>query len=405
MKFIHLADAHLDSPFRGLSFLTSKVFNDIYQASDVSFSRIVDLALDEKVDLVLIAGDTFDSDHPSPRSQLFFAEQIKRLTDAEIQVVMIFGNHDHMKKEDLLATPSPYFKLLGNGEKVETVSFITETNFSYDVTGFSYLNNHILEDKLPEFPKKSGNYTFGIMHAQEKTTEKSQNVYAPFNLQEMKDLNYDYFALGHIHLRQNLSEKPLINYPGNIQGRHINEMGPKGCLLGEIDESTRQTKTKFVETSPIVWQKREVKLTAPIEKSVLRQKLLDVCETTQTTYFSLRIKGSQYLSDEEVDLVSDTDFWQNLSSGLGLDSQVVDIRLENSEELRLNNSDREAFEEASQELFSPEEIKKVLQVWAKKDKLSEKMAEDSDFLEEVESLTKFKLSKKLKGLIDETETD
>lgn len=405
MKFIHLADAHLDSPFRGLSFLPSKVFNDIYRASDVSFVKIVDLALDEKVDLVLIAGDTFDSDHPSPRSQLFFAEQIKRLTDAEIQVVMIFGNHDHMKKEDLLVTPSPYFKLLGNGEKVETVSFVTKTNFSYNVTGFSYLNNHILEDKLPEFPEKSGNYTFGIMHAQEKTTEKSQNVYAPFNLQEMKDLNYDYFALGHIHLRQNLSEKPLINYPGNIQGRHINEMGPKGCLLGEVDESTGQTKIKFVETSPIIWQKSEVKLTAPIEKSVLRQKLLDVCEATQTTYFSLRLEGSQYLTDEEIDLVNDTDFWQSLSSELSLNSQVIDVRLENSEELRLNNSDREAFEEASQELFSPKEIKKALQVWAKKDKLSEKMAEDSNFLEEIENLTKFKLAKKLKGLIDETETD
>ncbi|MDN6760189.1 MAG: DNA repair exonuclease, partial [Lactobacillus sp.] len=97
MKFIHFADAHLDSPFRGLSFLPSKEFNQIYQAADQSLIRIVDLALAEKIDLVLIAGDTFDSAKPSPRSQLFFAEQIKRLTDAQIQVVMIFGNHDHMR--------------------------------------------------------------------------------------------------------------------------------------------------------------------------------------------------------------------------------------------------------------------------------------------------------------------
>ena len=98
MKFIHLADAHLDSPFHGLSFLPSKTFENIYQASDQSLKKIVDLAITEKVDLVLIAGDTFDSNHPSPHSQLFFAEQIKRLTEAKIQVVMIFGNHDHMRR-------------------------------------------------------------------------------------------------------------------------------------------------------------------------------------------------------------------------------------------------------------------------------------------------------------------
>ena len=110
MKFIHFADAHLDSPFRGLSFLPSKEFNQIYQAADQSLTRIVDLALKQNVDLVLIAGDTFDSNTPSPRAQLFFAEQIKRLTDQKIQVVMIFGNHDHMKREDLLVTETPYFK-------------------------------------------------------------------------------------------------------------------------------------------------------------------------------------------------------------------------------------------------------------------------------------------------------
>lgn len=58
MKFIHFADAHLDSPFRGLSFLPSNSFNQIYPAANQSFERIVDLALKEKVDLVLIAGDT-----------------------------------------------------------------------------------------------------------------------------------------------------------------------------------------------------------------------------------------------------------------------------------------------------------------------------------------------------------
>ena len=56
------------------------------------------------------------------------------------------------------------------------------------------------------------------MHAGAKTTTNYQNVYVPFTTAEIKDLNYDYFALGHIHLRQALSEEPLIVYSGNLQG-------------------------------------------------------------------------------------------------------------------------------------------------------------------------------------------
>ena len=287
MKFIHFADAHLDSPFRGLSFLPSEEFNQIYQAADQSLTNIVDLALKENVDLVLIAGDTFDSSTPSPRAQLFFAQQIKRLTDKNIQVVMIFGNHDHMKQEDLLVNSNPYFKLLGNEEKIEKVSFKTKTGFEYDVAGFSYLNNHITHDMLQFFPEKSQNYIFGLMHAQVKALAK--NDYAPFTIRDMQNLNYDYFALGHIHARNNLSEQPLIVYPGNIQGRHINEMGEKGCYLGEVDEDTHKTSLKFMPTAPILWQNTQIDLNKEIGKNLLQTKIVSALTATKKTYFSLKI--------------------------------------------------------------------------------------------------------------------
>lgn len=406
MKFIHLADAHLDSPFHGLSFLPSKTFENIYQASDQSLKKIVDLAITEKVDLVLIAGDTFDSNHPSPHSQLFFAEQIKRLTEAKIQVVMIFGNHDHMQIEDLLVEPSEYFKLLGADEKVERATFTTKTGFNYDVVGFSYLHNHITEDKLNEFPKEKNNFTFGLMHAQEKTTTKSQNVYAPFSLSAMRNLNYDYFALGHIHLRQILSQKPLIAYSGNIQGRHINELGEKGCYLGEVNESSNGVELVFVPTSPIIWQKRTIELDSALSKNELSEKIKAINDLEQRSFLSIRLSGAEFLNDEEVDLVQDSDFWQNLSQYLPFNSQIVDLRLITGQrQLSLNNSDRLSFEKAAEEIFSTDEFRKIISIWAKKDKLATDISEDNSFKQEVENLTRIKLSRKLKGLLNDTETD
>lgn len=405
MKFIHLADAHLDSPFRGLSFLPSKEFNQIYQAADQSLTRIVDLALKENIDLVLIAGDTFDSDQPSPRAQLFFAEQIKRLTDQQIQVVMIFGNHDHMKKEDLLVSPSPYFKLLGANEKVEKSTFTTQSGFAYDVVGFSYLNNHITRDMMPNFPEKGSNYTFGLMHAQEKENDSHKNVYAPFTVNEIKELNYDYFALGHIHARNNLSTAPWIVYPGNIQGRHINEMGEKGCYLGEIDENSRKTTIEFKQTGPIVWQSRAINLEAAISKNDLQAKIIDSLQAEQKSYFSLQIKGAQYLTAEERELVQDSDFWQTVSMNLTAGSQLVDVRFEINSSLELNDNDQQAFEQAKGEIFTSAEFNQIVKDWQKKDPLTEKLATDPDFIETVKQLTEVKLMSKLKGITDETETN
>ncbi|NRN85618.1 metallophosphoesterase family protein [Lactobacillus helveticus] len=406
MKFIHFADAHLDSPFRGLSFLPSKEFNQIYQAADQSLIRIVDLALAEKVDLVLIAGDTFDSAKPSPRSQLLFAEQIKRLTDAQIQVVMIFGNHDHMRREDLLVNQSPYFKLLGADEVVEKAPFKTKDNFNYDVVGFSYLNNHITEDKIPDFPEKGQNYTFGLMHAQEKETDSSKNVYAPFTVAEVQALNYDYFALGHIHARRNLSEKPWIVYSGNIQGRHINEMGAKGCYLGVIDESTKKTSIEFKATGPILWQGVQVELDAPISKADLQNRIIaSLNNAEQKTYFSLTIAGAQFMTEEEQELIQDTDFWQNISQNLSFDSQLVDVRLKISSNLELNENDQQAFEQAKSEIFKNDEFDQIVSDWKKKDPLSAQLAEDPAFIDAVKQLTEVKLMGKLKGITDETETN
>lgn len=406
MKFIHFADAHLDSPFRGLSFLPSTAFKDIYQATDHSLARIVNLALAEKVDLVLIAGDTFDSPQPSPRSQVFFAKEIGKLTAAHIQVVMIFGNHDYMARDDLLLEDGPYFKLLGPEEKIETAEFETKTGFPYQVTGFSYRHNHITEDKLAEFPAKGRNYSFALMHAQEKTTASHQNVYAPFSLAQMRALNYDYFALGHIHHRQLLSKDPLIVYPGNIQGRQIGEMGPKGCYLGRIDEKTRRTQIIFKETAPIRWQQVCLALTAKLSKSELRREILTkLADPKGTIYFSLLVTGAQFLTAEETQLLIDSDFWQSISQLLPHRSQLVAVRLQTNQKIALHSSDQHSFLQAEKETFTTAELKRIGAAWSKKDLLPEHWIEEPQFLQAVKERARVKLASKLKGINDASHKD
>ncbi|HHV25503.1 MAG TPA: DNA repair exonuclease, partial [Methanosarcina sp.] len=88
-KFIHTADIHLDSPLRGLPEYPGAPVEveEIRKASREAFDRLVSLAIEEKVQLVLIAGDLYDGDWPDFNTGLYLAQQMTRLREAEIRVV------------------------------------------------------------------------------------------------------------------------------------------------------------------------------------------------------------------------------------------------------------------------------------------------------------------------------
>ena len=407
MKFMHLADAHLDSPFQGLSFLPSNEFKNIKQSTQKSFTKAIDTALDRNVDLVLIAGDTFDSAHPSPQSQLFFNREIQRLTDKKIQVVMILGNHDYLNPDEMLLPQTPYFKLLGSNEEVEEFESKTKEDFPYTVVGFSYQHNHIETDKISEFPKKGDNFTIGLMHAGTKTTTNYQNVYAPFTTAEIKDLNYDYFALGHIHLRQTLSEDPLIVYSGNLQGRHINEQGSKGVYIDTVDETTKKVGLDFVETAPIIWQMATLTLDREISQNDLTRQIVEILtkQNVQQTLFGLTIEGAQHLSEKELELVKDSDYWLQLSNSLKFDSRLVKVYLTNNEKLQLKTADKEAFDQAESETFELDKIYALANDLSKKSDYVADILKKPEFIDEVKELAQVKLGQKLKDIDDEVNSN
>ncbi|WP_297820300.1 DNA repair exonuclease [uncultured Lactobacillus sp.] len=402
MKFIHLADVHLDSPFLGLSFLPSNQFNQIKQATENSFTKIIDYAIDQNVDLVLLAGDNFDSIHPSPHSQLFFKEQLQRLVDKQIQVVMILGNHDYINPEKLLLPQSQYFKLLGKNQEIEKASFTTRAGFNYDVVGFSYRQNHISEDMAVKFPAKDDNYTIGLMHAG-SSINKNQDNYSSFKLSELQELNYDYFALGHIHLRQTLSQAPLVAYSGNIQGRHINESGQKGFLLGQVD-SQKNTEINFIPTSDVIWQKVNLNLSSPLSRQELLTNIYQVLNDNnkQTTLFGLTIDGAQNLSQEDREFLQDSDSWLEISKQLEFNSSLVKVYFEDKVDIVLNNNDQKYFTQARQEVLDDDAILTLAKDLTRKSEQAQSIIDDSTFLKQVKELSSVKLGHDLKDIKDET---
>lgn len=91
MRFVHVADVHLDTSFAGRS---EGVRRRLREASHEAFRRAVDLAVREDVHAFLIAGDLFDGDRLSFSTERFLLEQVHRLGDHGITVVYAAGNHD-----------------------------------------------------------------------------------------------------------------------------------------------------------------------------------------------------------------------------------------------------------------------------------------------------------------------
>lgn len=94
IKFLHCADLHLDSPFKGLSSLPEGLFQRLSESTFLSFKRLIDLAMTEKVDFVVIAGDLYDSGNRSLKAQSFLKNCFVKLESYNINVYISHGNHD-----------------------------------------------------------------------------------------------------------------------------------------------------------------------------------------------------------------------------------------------------------------------------------------------------------------------
>lgn len=405
MKFLHIADVHLDSPFLGLSFLPSELFGQIKNAIQLSFEKAVNFAIDHDVDLVLLAGDTFDSIHPTPQSKIFFANQIKRLVDRQIQVVMVLGNHDYSQIDDLLLNESPYFKIIGSNEQIEQVDFMTKSQYKYRVVGFSYQHNHITEDIIAKYPPKSTSiYTIGLAHAGMKQSSVDQNNYAPFTLNEVKDLNYDYFALGHIHLRQVLSQEPWIVYSGNLQGRHVNEKDAKGFYFGQVDEQSQNTQLQFIDVSPIVWQTVDLTLDEPFKSTTklctkIQNLLAD--NNLRPTLFTVNIIGAELLSDAQLDMLNDKSMYEELSNNLQYHSLLVKVYYKHRDFIALNATDRALFAKAAEEILTANHTCELASSLMKKSNIVTNNLQKEEYLSDIYELARVRLEQKLRGNNDE----
>jgi DNA repair exonuclease SbcCD nuclease subunit len=249
-KFIHCSDLHIDSPFKGVSNVNPDLADRLRESTLKSFHNIVDLAIQEKVDALIIAGDVFDGADKSLKAQFKFCSELSRLSEKEIPAFIAHGNHDSF---DTWVTSLKWPKnvTVFSGEEVESFGVEKNGKEIARIYGISFPHRDVFENLALKFPNNDlDSFSIAVLHAN-VGGNKDHGKYAPCSVEDLNLQGMDYWALGHVHTRQILQQSnPTIIYPGNSQARNINETGAKGCCLITLHPTSPPT-IKFIATDVI----------------------------------------------------------------------------------------------------------------------------------------------------------
>lgn len=230
-RFLHAADLHIDSPLRDLDDLSATQAERIRRATRRAFENLVDLAIAEHAAFVVIAGDIFDGDWRDFGSGLFLAKELTRLGAAGIEAYLLRGNHDAAS----VITRRLQWPANVHEFDSEVPQVFEHVPTGTRLIGRSFANAAETRNLAASYPRRThGSFTIGVLHTA-LSGRPGHDTYAPCTIEDLRGLGYDYWALGHVHAFEVVTDSPTIVFPGNLQGRHHRECGAKGCVLVEVD--------------------------------------------------------------------------------------------------------------------------------------------------------------------------
>ncbi|NMN71932.1 DNA repair exonuclease [Rhizobium sp. 57MFTsu3.2] len=247
-RFIHAADLHLGSPFKGLSVKDEQLAALFSRATREAVTLLVSRAVELAVDFVVIAGDIYDGDWKDNKVGLFFNREMGRLQRAGIPVYLIRGNHD---------AASVITKTITLPDNVREFATSKPSTFLIDekkvaLHGQGFTDRAAYENLAIGYPSAiAGWYNIGVLHTS-MTGREGHEAYAPCSVDDLRSRAYDYWALGHVHEFEIVASDPLVVFPGNLQGRSIREQGAKGAVLVTVDDGIATVDRLIVDSARFI---------------------------------------------------------------------------------------------------------------------------------------------------------
>lgn len=263
IRFIHASDIHLDSPLKGLQSHEGAPVDTLRSATRRAFENLVQLAINEQVDFILIAGDLYDGDWKDYSTGLFFRGQMVRLKDKGIDVYIVAGNHDAASVISKKLTLPKNVHIFST----RTVESLEPAALPVVIHGRGFPNRAVPENLAKDYPLAfADKFNIGILHTS-LTGRTGHDTYSPCSDRDLREKGYGYWALGHVHQPEIISREPWIVFSGNCQGRDIRESGEHGCFIVSVNDSLEVESVDWYNLDVVRWQTLEIDLLAVKDES------------------------------------------------------------------------------------------------------------------------------------------
>lgn len=258
--FVHAADLHLDCPFSGIGEIIPELADTLNKATFTAWDRIVEACIKTNASFLLIAGDIFNAKNSSLRAQLKFREGLAKLAEEGIPSYIVHGNHDPADCRSHSIT-WPDEAVFFSCKTAETYDIVKNSRLIARVNGISYPKPDVRENLSARFKRQDGSvFSIGLLHCS-CGQSAGHEPYSSCTKDDLSKLDYDYWALGHIHTKSLLKDTdPVIVYPGNPQGLNPKETGPKGCYAVNVNDSGQVAGLRFIETDVVRWFREQVSI-------------------------------------------------------------------------------------------------------------------------------------------------
>lgn len=280
MKFIHIADMHFDMPFTILSKNGLAEERRLDQRN--IFQKMITYIKENSIDYLFISGDLYENEYVRKSTIEYINNCFKQIPDIKIYITP--GNHDPY-------LVNSYYNKYAWNENVHIFTKLDRISIgNINIYGYGFTDFYSKKVELPE-SLDSSKINILIMHADLDGSTKEFGKYNSILESELKNKNFDYIALGHIH-KNNYEENRKIIYPGSMIAGGFDELGNHGMVVGEINEETKELVTKFIPLDEKEFVEKEIDVSNINSKEELIEKINSI-KIDNYKYYKIILTGNR----------------------------------------------------------------------------------------------------------------
>ena len=261
MKFVHIADLHLDSPFTTISDRADLGMQRRLEQRE-ALKKVVEFIKENEIEYLFISGDLYEQEYIRESTIKYVNDLFKKIPKTKIYITP--GNHDPYIKNS-------YYALFNwnNNVKIFTQNVEKIENEEVDIYGFGFNNFEMRENQLENIKIENNNkINILITHG-----DIIDSIYNPMNINLLKNKGFDYVALGHVHKRDDSTN---IVYPGSLISLGFDELGEHGMIVGEI--INKKLFKKFIPIDNREFIEKEINISDIYSEEELIEKINNIEE-------------------------------------------------------------------------------------------------------------------------------